>query len=194
MAAMLSCSVKAQVTLGLRAGVSYASLTQIVEEEVTYGGRVGFSIAGLMDIPLSRRFSLRPELAVMNLGGAYYIEYAVDNHPRLEIERRKCNYYAIQVPVNFVYKIPVNDWQFGVYGGPSVSISTQVREKGILEEEERKFRPFDIGAGVGLYVQHRKVFFSIYSHTGFLDRQTRKQPNESQLYQNNVTFSFGYWF
>jgi hypothetical protein len=190
--AMCSCFVEAQVTFGGRAGVSYASLTQIVDEEITYGGHVGFSVAGLMDIPLSPKFSLRPELAFVNLGGTYYIEYVSDRRPYLDMERRKCNYYSIQVPVNFTYKIHLNNWRFGVYGGPSVSVSTQVREKGF--QDEREFRPVDIGAGAGLYVQHRQVFCSIYTHTGFLDRQTRKQPNESQLYQNNVTLSFGYWF
>jgi hypothetical protein len=154
---------------------------------------VGFSVAGLMDIPLSRKFSLRPELSVVNLGGNYYVKYAIENQPYIQIERRKCNYYSAQVPINLAYKISVSDWQFGVYAGPSISLSTPFREKGFLEED-RTFRPFDIGAGAGLYVQHRKVFFSIYTYNGFLDKQIRKLPDESQLYQNNVTFSFGYWF
>ena len=183
--------MKAQVTFGIRAGISYASLTQMIEEEVKYGGRIGFSMAGLTDIPLSSRFSLRPEIALVNLGGTYYMLYRTDK--QIEMERHKSNYYSIQAPINVVYKIFSKDWQFGVYGGPSIAVSTQVREK-TLREEERTFRPFDVGTGIGFYVQLRRVFSSIYMHTGILDRQTRKSSGESQLYQNNVVFSLGYWF
>jgi hypothetical protein len=189
--ALLSWEVGAQVTFGVRAGLSYTSLTQMIEEEVTYGGRMGFCLAGLLDIPISQRFSLRPELAVLNLGGTYYVEYMVEKNPYIEIERHKSNYYSIQLPVNFTYKISSGIWQFGVYGGPFVSVSTQAREKDVLEE--RKFRPFDVGAGTGLYVQYRRVFTSIYVHSGFIDRQIHKRSHESQLYQNNVIFSLGYW-
>ncbi|MDR1676614.1 MAG: PorT family protein [Tannerella sp.] len=189
---LFSFGVEARVGFGIRAGVSYASLTQIVDEEVTYGDRLGFCAAGLMDIPLSRKFSLRPELVILNLGGAYDVEYLVEEQPYLRIERIKSSYYALQMPLNLTYKILVNNWQFGVYGGPSVSVSTPVREK--VLPEERKFRPFDVGMGVGFYVQHRRVFTSIYTHSGLVDRQTRKQSHESQLYQNSVVFSFGYWF
>jgi hypothetical protein len=135
MATLFACTVQAQITFGVRGGISYTSLTQIVEEEVTYGGRAGFSVAGLMDIPLSQKFALRPELALVNLGGVYYVEYVTDHQPHLQIEKKKCNYYSIQVPMNITYKIIFYDWRFGVSAGPTVSLSTPVREKSLLLEE-----------------------------------------------------------
>jgi hypothetical protein len=189
---LLSGGAGAQVAFGVRAGGTYASLTQIVEEKVTYGGQLGFSVAGLIDIPVAPKFSVRPELALVNLGGAYYVEYRDDKQPQFDVERRKSNYYSLQIPVNFVYKIPVNDWQFCVYGGPSVSVSTQVREKEF--DGERKFRSFDCGAGAGFSVRLQHVFSSVYMHSGFIDRRIRKESHESQLYQNSVTLSLGYWF
>jgi hypothetical protein len=189
---LFSFNVEAKVGFGIRGGISYASLTQIVDEQVTYGDRLGFSVAGLIDIPLSRKCSLRPELAILNLGGAYDVEYLVEEQPYLGIERIESSYYSLQIPLNFTYKILVNNWQFGVYGGPSVAVSTPVRER--VLPEERKFRPFDIGMGIGFYVQHHRVFTSIYTHSGLIDRQTRKQSHESQLYQNSVILSLGYWF
>jgi hypothetical protein len=185
----LACSVQAQVTFGARAGVAYTSLTQTIDEDVTYGGRVGYSIAGLLDIPLHRKFSLRPELSFISQGGAYSLEFA-EEKPFWGRYRR--NYYAVQIPVNFAYKILVNEWQFGIYGGPSVSLSTQVKEKEGLEE--RRFRTFDTGIGVGFQVEYYNLFFTIYSHSGLLDRLGKKYPGESRIYQNNVIFSFGYWF
>jgi hypothetical protein len=85
-----------------------------------------------------------------------------------------------------------NDLQVGVYGGPSITLSSQVKET--EDFEVRRFRPFDVGVGIGLYVEYHKVFFTIYTHTGLLDRLEARHPNESKLYQNNVMFSFGYWF
>jgi hypothetical protein len=190
--ALFSFDAGARVGFGVRAGLSYASLTQIVDEKVTYGDRLGVCVAGLVDIPLSRKFSLRPELVVLNLGGSYDVEYVTEGQPYLRVERVKSSYYSLQVPVNFTYKILVNNWQFGVYGGPSLSVSTPVREK--VLPEERRFRPFDVGMGVGFYVQHRRLFTSIYTHSGLVDRRTRKQSHESQLYQNSVALSLGYWF
>ena len=184
-----SLSAKAQVTFGARGGITYTSLTQTINEEVTYGGRVGFNVAGLMDIPFHRRLSLRPELSFINQGGAYSLEFKKDE---TFWARYKRNYYAVQIPLNLTYKMLLNGWQIGVYGGPSASLSTQVKEKEGLEE--RRFRSFDIGMGTGFYVEYQNVFFTIYSHTGLLDRLADKRPHESHIYQNNVIFSFGYWF
>jgi hypothetical protein len=192
MMVLFSFWMEAKVGFGIRAGVSYASLTQIVDEQVTYGDRLGFCAAGLFDIPLSQKFSLRPELVILNLGGAYDVEYVVEEQPYLRIERIESSYYSLQIPLNITYKILGHNWQFGVYGGPSLSVSTPVRER--VFSEERKFRPFDLGVGVGFYVQHHRIFTSIYTCSGLIDRQTRKHSYESQLYQNSVTLSLGYWF
>ena len=185
----LSLAVKAEITFGTRVGLTYTSLTQILNEEITYGGRLGFTAAGLMDIPLSRKFSLRPELAFISQGGAYSLEY-IRNGPYWE--RYKRSYYSAMIPVNLTYKIIRNEWQVGAYGGPSVTLSSQVKETDNFEV--RRFRPFDAGMGVGFYVEYQKFFFTIYTHTGLLDRLEIRLPNESHLYQNNVIFSFGYWF
>ena len=185
----LSLSSKAQVIFGARAGIAYTSLTQIIDEEVTYGGRVGFNVAGLMDIPLNRKFSFRPELSLLSQGGAYSLEF---REKETLWERYKRNYYAVQVPFNFVYKMFRNEWQFGVYGGPSISLSTKVKEREGLEE--RKFRSFDVGIGAGFYVERNDLFFAIYANTGLVDHLEEKRPDESHIYQNNVIFSFGYWF
>ena len=185
----LTLSVKAQITFGARAGIAYTSLTQVIDEEVTYGGRIGYNIAGLMDIPLHRKFSLRPELSFLSQGGAYSLEF---REKETLWQRYKRNYYAVQVPINFTYKMFVNEWQFGAYGGPSFSLSTKVKEREGLEE--RRFRTFDIGIGAGFYVERNNLFFTIYSHTGLVDRLAEKRHGESHIFQNNVIFSFGYWF
>jgi hypothetical protein len=192
MVALLYGGAAAQVTFGVRAGATYASLTQIVDEEVTSDGRIGFSAGGLMDIPVVRNFSLRPELSLISLGGAYYVANTEGWLSGFDKERHEISYYSVRIPVNAAYKIRSSDWLFCVYGGPSLSVSTQVREKGF--REKRRFRPIDAGLGAGFSVQHRHVFTSICINSGLLDRQARKTSGESQLYQNSVTLSLGYWF
>ena len=112
MMCLLSWAMEAKITWGARAGLSYSSLTQIVDDQVTYGGRLGFSVAGLADIPLSRKFSICPELAFVNQGGSYgYIFLVNDNRKQ---GQHTCNYYSLQLPVNLVYKINLGSWQMGI--------------------------------------------------------------------------------
>lgn len=185
-----SMSMEAKVTWGVRAGLSYSSLTQIINEEITYGGRLGFNVAGLAEIPLSRKFSILPEVAFLNQGGAYDYIYTVDN--KAEKGRHSCNYYSLQVPVNLAYKFYFGEWQMGVLAGPFLSLSTPEREA--HDWKSREFRVFDVGAGAGLSLELRGVYFSVYASTGFINKLRDKQPQESNIYQNNLTFSFGYWF
>ena len=79
LAGLWTCAAQAKIIPGVRLGLSYNQLTQIVDEEVTYGGRIGFEAAGLLDIPLSQRFSIVPELAVASEGGAYNYLYLFDD-------------------------------------------------------------------------------------------------------------------
>ena len=70
--------VMAQVTFGARVGGAYSCLVQKVEGMYEAGARFGFSVAGLVDIPLYKRLSLRPEVAFVHQGGSFISNYQVD--------------------------------------------------------------------------------------------------------------------
>ncbi len=55
-------------------------------------------------------------------------------------------------------------------------------------------KTFDLGVNLGLQVEYSNFFFSVSALCGTLDRRTTKHDGESSLYQNNVTFSLGYYF
>lgn len=190
LAGLWTCAAQAKIIPGVRLGLSYNQLTQIVDEEVTYGGRIGFEAAGLLDIPLSQRFSIVPELAIASEGGAYNYLYLFDD--MMITGCHSSSYLSLRLPVNMVYKIRFADWQMGIMAGPFASVSTREREH--HEWISREFRRFDVGAGAGLYVEYHSVFFSVYGRTGFIDKLRQKQPFESQVYQNSVALSFGYRF
>lgn len=190
LACLCTCAAQARIVPGLRLGLAYSQLTQIVDEEVSYGGRIGLEAAGLLDIPLTNRFSLVPELSFANQGGAYNYLYLRDD--LIITGRHTCRYYTFSLPVNLVYKIRFADWQLGIQAGPFLSLSTRERER--HEWISRDFRTLDVGAGAGLYVEYRAVFFSVYGRTGFIDKLRQKQPFDSQVYQNSVALTFGYRF
>ena len=100
-AVMMILPAMAQVSFGVRAGGAYSSLIQKVEDTYEAGARFGFSIAGLADIPLSKnkKWSLRPEVAFVNQGGAYYSNQDIHGMAL----HNKCWYYSLQIPVNVAY-------------------------------------------------------------------------------------------
>jgi len=188
-----------QISYGVRGGLSYSSLIQRVDGENEVHGRMGFNIGGLVNIPVYRRFSVQPELAFVNQGGGY--------HSRVEggfsHVYSKYNYYSIQMPVNMVYTMPISsDFRMSILFGPALDCSLSDRKPKVyvpedVNPEEVKtgnLKSVDIGVNVGLEGDYRNIFFSISALSGALNRRTVKHANDSQLYQNNLTFSLGYHF
>ncbi|MDH6535606.1 PorT family protein [Parabacteroides sp. 52] len=188
----------AQVAFGVRAGASYSSLTQKVGTTYESGARMGYSIAGMMDIPLYRRFSLRPEIAFANQGGAWYSVPEMGNMAL----RNRCWYYSLQVPVNLAFTFPIMDVRVSILCGPVADFSLfgrmtsrQTGEDLVFgNTQEKDLKPFDLAVNAGLAVEYKRYFFSINSLCGTFDRRAVKREGESRLFQNNVTFSLGYFF
>lgn len=61
-------------------------------------------------------------------------------------------------------------------------------------KKEPNLKSFDLGVNVGMGVEYSRFFFAINSITGTLDRRAVKREGESNIFQNNVTFSLGYFF
>lgn len=199
-ACMALLSARAQVAFGVRAGGAYSSLIQKVNDRAEAGSRFGFSVAGVADIPLSanKRWSLRPEVALVHQGGAYYSDQ--DLHGMAL--HNKCWYYSLQVPVNVAYTFRFTDIFLSVFAGPSFDWSFYGKMKsretnpdlhfGISEEKDLK--PCDMGINIGLTVECNKFFLSLSSICGVIDRRATKREGETSVYQNNVTLSVGYFF
>lgn len=187
-----------QITYGVRAGMSYSALIQNLETENKVGARAGFSVGGIMDVPFYRRFSFRPEVSFVNQGGSFYSR--IDNE--MSTVKNKYNYYSIQVPLNIAYNIPISGVRMSVMLGPAVDYSlfgthTYEGEKKDLsfnKDEVGQLKKWDVGVNMGLAVKYEQLFFSINALCGAIDRRQIKREGESRLFQNNVTFSFGYFF
>lgn len=198
LAILMVAPVMAKVAFGVRAGGAYSSLIQKVNDRYESGARFGFSLAGLAEIPLRNRWSLRPEIAFVNQGGNYYSGPEMGGMALYN----KCWYYSLQVPVNVAYTIPISDIRLSIFAGPvfdwSLFGKMNSRETnpdlhfGVSEEKDLK--PCDLGVSLGLAVEYNRFFFSINSITGTIDRRAVKRDGETAVFQNNVTFSIGYFF
>ena len=188
----------AQVEFGVRVGGAYSSLIQKINRTYESGARFGYSVAGLADIHLKNRWSLRPEIAIINQGGSYYSAQSIDGMSLYN----SCKYYSLQIPVNVAYNFMVTDVRLSVFGGPvfdwSFAGKMDSREQnsdllfGMTAEKDLK--PCDFGISLGLAVEYSNFFFSINSICGAIDRRAVKREGETSVYQNNVTLSLGYFF
>lgn len=197
----LIITLNAQVDFGLKAGVSYSSLTQKVENVYESGARMGFSGAVMADIPLKfiyKRLSFRPEVAFVNQGGSWYSGMDMEGMALYN----KCWYNSLNIPLNIAFSFPFYDIMISLYLGPSLDFSlfghmtSRETDVNLLfgHSEEEDLKSFDLGVNLGLAVEYRRCLFSINSNCGTFDRRALKRTGESRLFQNNVTFSVGYFF
>lgn len=188
----------AKITYGVRVGGAYSSLVQKVAGESVSGARFGFSVGALGEIPLKGRWSIRPEIAFANQGGTYYSGPEMDGMAL----HNKCWYYSLQVPVNVAYTFVFTDVSLSVFAGPAFdwSLFGKMKSREIDPDihfgvsEEKDLKPCDLGVNVGLGVEYSNFFFSISALCGVIDRRAVKREGETSVYQNNVTFSLGYYF
>ena len=193
-------SVFAQVEFGVRLGGAYSSLVQRLDKTYESGGRIGFSVAGLMLLPIYKGLSFVPEVGLIYQGGDYY-SYPTDEGMATH---NMYKYYSLQVPLDLAYTFNISDVRLSVFAGPTLDVSLagkmKTEETGVESDiefgkkEEPNLRTIDLGINVGLSVEYSRFFFSINNVAGVLDRRTVKRKDESMLFQNNVTFSVGYFF
>lgn len=194
---LLITPLSAQVTFGVKAGAGFSSLVQRRDGQLKSGGRFGYSVAGIADIRLYHRVSLRPELAFTSQGGSFYSHMEGD-FP----EDHNSHYYSIQIPVNVMYTFTYEDVKFGVGGGPALDIPLWGYAKVDGHHHGMSFgtkttdnlKAIDLGVNVGINIEYHKFFFSVNSFSGVLNMSPLKKLGEPSLYQNNVTFSVGYMF
>jgi hypothetical protein len=193
-AILLTTNLNAQKMVGFVAGPAYVSLTQVLGDEVTDGGKIGFTMGVALDLPLSQadKFSIRQELLFANLGGSEQVALLKGLELTPTPATNYYSYYALQLPILAVYKIKLEEWQFGIEAGPNLALLTStVKEKN--SPVHRKYRPLDIASQLGLYAKLHNVSFHVAAYTGLLDRHTTEIGRESQMYQNSIAFQFGYW-
>jgi hypothetical protein len=187
----------AKVSWGVRAGIARSSLVQKMDLDYHSGARLGYSVAGLADVHIYQRFSFRSEVALAWQGGSWLSEAGEDGF----LFKHEVGGYSLQVPLKVAFNIPISGVKMTVFGGPafdfhlSDALETRLTQDGSLVSTDNKgIKPFDLAVNGGISVEFKGVFFSIDILGGTSDRREEKVANESPVYQNNITFSLGYFF
>ena len=185
-----------KVYWGLRTGIARSSIVQRVDLNYRSGWSVGGSIAGLMDIPFYERFSFRPEVALVHQGGSFLS--GLDDSEDYQL-LNEFSGYALQPSFNVAFNIPISGVKMAVYAGPALDfhLDGKLAEKPLTEGTNplgQQVKSFDLAVNSGISVEYKGFFFSITSLSGTFDRRKQKVESDPPVYQNNVTFSLGYFF
>lgn len=196
---LFALPAKAQVVFGVRAAGAYSSMIQKVDEVARSGAHFGYGAAGILEIPLRKRFLLRPEIILLNQGGRFYAMRGEDP----QVQRPfVCDYYSVQIPANVQFVFTSPEIMFSVYGGPYIDMSLwgKMKEDGVSRtmsfggSSRNDLKRFDLGVNLGLGVEYNKFFFSVQAFCGTLNRNAGHKEGCSSVYQSNVAFSLGYMF
>lgn len=160
----ISCAtVKAQnVSFGIKAGIQQNNLQLKSKQDGEWGRQeisgVGFHVGGIADISLSKQFSVQPQL-LFNLKSVAMTSQS------------KINMYALDVPVNFLYK--TGGFFAGI--GPNLSYGLSAKSKTDGDEatnlykkenvegdgQQSTFKRFELGANATLgYTFKNKILIS----------------------------------
>jgi hypothetical protein len=197
---VMSISIgKAQeVRIGAKGGVNFSSFTGDDLGDVE--SRTGFHVGGLVEIPISEKFSVQPEILYSSQGAKYDDagnEGGVDYSYNIT---RKLDY--IQVPI--IAKFYVAEG-FALEAGPQVGFLTSSKDEfeGTLggvtvsgdNEDLDNISSIDVSLGGGVsYRLPMGVFFGARYNYGLTNINDGDNADDQKIHNNVLQVSAGYSF
>jgi hypothetical protein len=186
--------LNAQLRFGAKVGGTMSSAFVKVGNvtDDAYKARLGFLIGGMMEYSFTESFALQPELLYVLNGAKRKATTGLDQlSPEATISM-----HNIQLPVNLKYKFGVEDLKFYVTAGPSFSFiaGANVKSNNIsvnLLEGDEGFKRLDLGLGVGLGVELRKIAIGAAYNYGLLNIT---KENDVTVKTGTFALSVGYFF
>jgi len=180
---VLAITGTAQVRFGAKAGINLANLTgKTAGEKETADSKTGIHIGGVVDIPVSEKFSISPELnfdqwgAQLEDGGS----------------TTKMNLSYINVPILAKFNVG----GFGIYAGPQVGflMSAKVSEDDVDLDVKDQMKSTDFGAVFGAeYNLAYGIFLSARYNLG-LSKINENSDDDNYAKNNAITFGVGIKF
>lgn len=195
--ALFSFSMQAQeLRMGAKAGVNFASLGG--DETDDLDGKTGFHIGGLVEIPITEKFAVQPELLYSALGAKVEESEEIFGETFTYESKLKLDYIAIPIMAKY-YIIDGLSVELGPQFGILVSAKseTEISGGGESESDEEDLKDFyntlDLGAGIGAsYRLPMGVFFSARYVLGFSN--INKDSDDFKNQNNVIQISAGYSF
>ena len=178
-AAILSFNVAEaqEFRMGAKAGVNFASIGGEYAEN--FDPRVSFHLGGLVEIPLTGKFAIQPELLYSSQGmkeGYYTFVFNSNIKSNLKLD-------YINIPIMGKYYIIEN---LSIEVGPQVGFLISAKNKYSYHQEsgtndvKNSFKTLDLGIGLGAsYRLNNGVFFSLRFNKGL------SNVNDSNRYNIN---------
>jgi hypothetical protein len=169
-----------EIQFGVKAGVNFAKLTGDAVEDAD--GRTGFHIGGVVEIPVSEKFSVQPELVYSQQG----LQSKYDFDGTSVEEKLKLDYINIPVMAKFY----VSDG-FAIEAGPQFGFKMNAKyevEGGgeSFEEDAENVSGFDLGIGAGVsYKMDTGLFFQARYMFGL----SNVNGDEEEGFDDNLTNS-----
>lgn len=190
--------------LGAKVGVNFASIggDDIGDTEA----RTAFHVGGLVEIPITEKFAIQPEILYSSLGAKEeYVESPAD-FPLTYESRLKLGYISIPIMAKY-YIVAGLSIEAGPQFGILVSAKAEGEVSGMGESEtfdrdlKDEFKTLDIGVGLGAaYRLNNGVFFSARYVLGISDISEDivynggSELDSSKLHNNVFQLSTGYSF
>lgn len=199
---ILTIGVNAQVNnirWGVKVGGNLSQMTTKIDGDKLDGAknRFGFHAGGMMEYSFSPSFAIQPELlfSMNSTGQEYDITEDVTQKTHIDI-------WQIQVPINLKYKLGDDALGYFVTAGPYFGIGLSGKLKGdgmgsrnIYDEDEMgtdlNLKRFDIGIGVGLGVEIKKIMVGASYQFGLMNLSN---ANKVKSRVGTFQLSVGYFF
>jgi len=179
----LAITGTAQVKFGAKGGINLANMNSKTEgQKESNDSKVGLHIGGFVEIPVSEKFSVAPELNFDQWGAQ-----TEDGGSTI-----KMNLNYINVPI----LAKVNIAGFGIYAGPQVGflMSAKVNQEDVDVDVKDQLKGTDFGAVFGAeYNLAYGIFLSARYNLG-LTRINENSDDDNYAKNNAITFGVGIKF
>ena|SRR5690554_108658 len=197
-AAMSFTTINAQeVRLGVKGGVNFATLSGDHLGDIK--SRTGFHLGGLVEIPVTERFAVQPEI-LYSAQGAEYKESGQESGVDYSYEyKNKLDYISVPVMAKF-YVVD----GLAIEAGPQISFLTSskgeyegtmggITVSGDSDLEDISTIDFSLGAGAS-YRLPMGVFFGARYNFGLSNVYDGDNADNNKIHNNVFQLSAGYSF
>ena len=199
---MLTIAASAQFSIGAKGGLNVSAIEEF--GPYSFEGKAGFHGGVMAQYMFNKNLGLESGLYYSMMGGREK-EKDYDNRNRIDDYTASANPSYLQAPLYAIYKFHITDKfsiypSLGVYFGYGLNGKIDIKgiENGIDITQKGDFfnddtNRFDMGAGIGLNIQHNRIVFGLGYEHGFLKINKHEFPfDDENAYNSNLKLSVGF--
>lgn len=196
---ILSFSIQAQATFGVRAGINVATVNfQSDGFNISPDSRVGLTVAGLANIPVNESFSIQPEVHFIQKGYKFELEFFGE----VTETTAKLNY--LEVPIHAKYAFGNENLRFFILAGPAIgfALGGEVEQcdggdcisEDIEFDDNDGFNRLDLGLSVGAGMNIGSNFFVDLRYVLGITNLSEDDADDIKTTNRGIQIGVGYMF